>query len=134
MRSALFLIAVVAIASGCDNGGPGETEKAAIRAVVATKRGSAFHKFPAEPKSVRCSLNMGGPAPGIVVSGTCATIVDMAPDGSALVRFKETWDGRDFSVNGSRARPGLSHTCDFAVTKVGHASSVRDYGDIYSVP
>ena len=134
MRIALFLVAVVAIVSGCDNGGSRDKEKAAITAVVATKRGSAFSRFPSEPKSVRCSLNMGGPAPGIEVSGTCATIVDVASDGSARVRFKETWDGRDFSVNPDPARPGLSHTWDFRVNKSGHVSSVRDYGHMYSVP
>ncbi len=134
MRSAVFLIALVVIVGGCDHGVSKGKEKAAIKGVVATTRGSAFTRFPSQPKSVRCSLNMGGPAPGIKVSGTCATIVDVASDGSARVRFKETWDGRDFRANGDPARPGPSHTWDFRVTKAGHVSSVSDYGDIYSVP
>ena len=134
MRSAVLLIAVVVIVSGCDDGRSKDKEKAAITRVVATKRGSAFTRFPSEPKSVPCSLNMGGPSPGIEVSGTCATIVDVASDGSARVRFKETWDGRDFSVNDDPARAGLSHTWEFRVNEAGRVSSVREYGHIYSAP
>ncbi len=90
-------------------------------------------RFPATPKSVRCRLNMGGPAPGTRIPGTCATIVDIAADGSAVVRFRQTWDSHDFIVNG-RERGELTHTWDFTVTKAGRISSARDYGAIYSVP
>jgi hypothetical protein len=133
MKGLVWVAAFAVIVSGCDSGHTGEKEQAAIRTVAATKQGSVSQQFPVEPKSVRCSLNMGGPAPGIRVQGTCATIVDIAPDGSALVRFRETWDGHDFNVNG-RVRPGLSHTWDFTLTKAGRNSSARDYGDTYSAP
>ena len=76
---------------------------------------------------------MGGPYPGIRIPGSCATTVDMHSDGSAVVRFTETWDSHDFVVN-RRARGKLMHTWDFTVTAGGRISSTRDYGDTYSVP
>jgi hypothetical protein len=133
MKAAWLLAALAVIGSGCDNGGAGEREKAAIRAVAGTKQGALAHQFPATPTSVRCRLNMGGPYPGIRIPGTCATTVDMYSDGSAVVRFTETWDSHDFVVN-QRARGKLMHTWDFTVTKGGRISSTRDYGDMYSVP
>jgi hypothetical protein len=132
----LSLTALALLGGGCDSGGgASKQEKAAIRAVAASFRPgrSLTEQFPASPKSVRCTLNMGGPHPGIRVPGTCATIVTIAPDGSAVVRFKETWDSHDFIVN-ARPRGELSHTWDFTVTKAGRISSARDYGAVHSVP
>jgi len=75
------------------------------------------------------------------VQGICTTLVIFAPDGSAAVLFRETWDGRNFEPNpgGScSARTGpcnpapppytRMHTWEFTVTK-GNVSSNRNYGD-----
>lgn len=130
----LLFAALALIGSGCDSGVREQKEKAAIRAVSLSPEGFRIsQQFPATPKSVHCNLNMGGPAPGIRVSGTCATIVSVAADGSAVVGFRQTWDSHDFIVN-ARARGELMHTWDFTVAKDGHISSNKDYGAIYSAP
>ena len=65
------------------------------------------------------------------MSGTCATIVDVASDGSARVRFKETWDGRDFRANGttivlvSHSPALVSEFCDRAIW-IDHGHLMRE--------
>jgi hypothetical protein len=131
MKAVVPLLAALAvIASGCDNGGGGKQQQAALGAVVATQQGLyVSRQFPTTPKSVRCLIRGGGPAPGIRIPGTCATLVNIAADGSAVVRFRETWDGRRFHGPGSSARPTLKHTWEFTVSKGGRARPSRDYGD-----
>jgi hypothetical protein len=83
--------------------------------------------FPAQPKSVSCVIQGGGP--GLQVHGTCASRVQSAADGSAVAAFVETWDGRAFHGPGSDAKPGLSHTWEFHVNKAQQVTSSRSFGD-----
>jgi hypothetical protein len=131
MRGAFVLLAALAvIASGCDNQESGKQEQVALKAVAATSRAqSVSPQFPPTPKSIPCVIRGGGPAPGIRVPGTCATLVTITGNGSAVVRFRETWDGHRFFGSGSSRRAGLTHTWEFTVTKAGLVRSNRDYGD-----
>jgi len=124
----LLVAAVVVVGSGCNNRGDGEKEPVAVKAVFETNL-SMSGLFPTTPKTVRCVIPGGGPAPGIRIPGTCTTLVTIAGDGSAVVRLRETWDGHHFNGPGSSARPGLEHTWEFTVTKSGRVRSSRDYGD-----
>ena len=68
--------------------------------------------FPRRPGSVGCRIGEGGPVTR-EVAGRCETHVALAGDGSAVVRFVERWDGRDFRGQGSPATPGLQHAWRF---------------------
>jgi hypothetical protein len=63
------------------------------------------------------------------VPGRCLTGVALRGDGSAIVRFVETWDGRRFRGPGSTARPGLRHRWLFTVSAAGRVSGPRSSGD-----
>lgn len=141
MKAVLFLAALAVIGSGCENGAR-KKEQAAIKAVLATQQGLyVSRQFPSSPKSVRCVIR--GERRNIRVPGTCTTLVILAPDGSAAVLFRETWDTRVFDAAAygmscphapcplTRRQPyGRMHTWDFTVSKDGQVPSSRNYGDL----
>jgi hypothetical protein len=94
---------------------------------VSVAGGSLGGLFPRKPRTISCTLGVGGPSPGSAISGTCETRVKVEGR-SAVVEFIERWDSRDFRMNTSRTGE-LTHTWEFSVSKTGHVTAGRDYGD-----
>lgn len=132
-RGLLLLIAPTLLAAcggSHTTGGRRADPEAVIRSAMSSPAGRAIGLeglFPAQPKSVSCVIQGGGP--GLQVHGTCASRVRSAADRSAVATFVETWDGRVFHGPGSDATPGLSHTWEFHVSKAQQVTSSRSFGD-----
>jgi hypothetical protein len=102
---------------------------AAIDAVLSSRQGAAMAElFSRRPGSVSCRISEGGPVTQ-EVAGRCETHVALADDGSAVVRFVETWDGRDFRGQGSPAAPGLHHAWWFTLSRSGTVRGPKSSGD-----
>ena len=129
---AAMLAATPLLACG-DGAPPVQTgaQSAAVHSVLASPQGAGFAgQFSRTPRALACAIRGGGPAPGIRVPGRCSTAVVLRGDGSALVRFVETWDGRRFRGPGSAARPGLRHGWLFTVSPTGGVRAPRSWGDV----
>lgn len=94
--------------------GPGD----AIRAVLASSAVGSSTIFPVAAGSQTCQIKGGGPAPGIVVPGTCRTEVE-ASGPNYVVRFVEAWDASRFHYAGEPSSGELQHTWSFAVSATG---------------
>jgi hypothetical protein len=136
LSRALLLAFSSALLAACGSSHPpagqSDDQQALIRAAMSSPAGTAAgleELFPRKPESVRCVIHGGGPPPGLQVSGTCASRVRSDADGSSLVSFVETWDGRAFHGPGSEAKPGLSHTWEFHVNGSDQVTSNRSFGD-----
>ena len=131
MKAALILAGMALIAAGCDHG-PIKAEKAALQAVSSDARGRGLAEFfPAKAKTESCSIRMGGPVPNRRVPGTCTTSVKVDSNGSATVRFRESWDREDFHAQpGSSRRRAQSHAWTFVVAKTGRVIGSSEDGDV----
>jgi hypothetical protein len=83
--------------------------------------------FPKDETSVPCVIHGGGP--GLRVHGSCSSKVTSTADGTGIVRFAETWDGRNFRGPGSPATPGRSHTWEFDLNHANKVLRSRSFGD-----
>ena len=70
------------------------------------------------PGSRDCEIRGGGPAPGIVVAGTCGTEV-IATASGYVVRLTEMWDGSLFHLAGEASSGQLMSTWSFTVSSIG---------------
>jgi hypothetical protein len=77
--------------------------------------GSQYDLFPRKAASVACRIPAGG-VTSHDVPGRCVTRVTLRNDGSATVKFVETWG------NGA-----ASYTMEFIMAKTGHITE-RNYG------
>jgi hypothetical protein len=120
----LGLVVLAVAAGGCGGSGNGARGREAVRQVLASPQGhylvstqnGPYSLFPSKPASVPCHIPAGG-VTSRLLPGTCATLVTVRKDGSAVVRFVETWG------NGI-----ASYTMEFSVAKSGHITGHRDYG------
>ena len=90
----------------------------AIGAVFASSAVGSSTIFPVAAGSQTCQIKGGGPAPGIVVPGTCRTEVE-ASGPNYVVRFVEAWDASRFHYAGEPSSGELQHTWSFAVSATG---------------
>jgi hypothetical protein len=129
---ALSCALLAACGSGPSAGGRRLDDQALIRAAMSSPAATAAgleELFPPKPESRPCVIHGGGPPPGLRLRGTCASQVRTAAEGSSVVSFVETWDGRAFHGPGSDAKPGLSHTWEFHVKGPDQVTSNRSFGD-----
>jgi hypothetical protein len=122
---------LVACSSGHHAGGRSQDQQALIQAAMTSPAGTAAgveELFPRKPQSRPCVIHGGGPPPGLRIRGTCASRVQSG-DGSSVVSFVETWDGRSFRGPGSDPKPGLSHTWEFHLNGSNEVTSSRSFGD-----
>jgi len=118
---------IVAVASSCRAGAP--AERGLIHAVATSRQGASLApSFPASPASVSCVIIGGGPAPGIRVPGTCASIVLPTGGSGGTVQFLETWRATEFSGPGSPRTGRLWHVWRFALSPKGQVLSVQSSG------
>jgi len=126
----LSSVILTACGGGHSSGSRSPDPQALIRAVMSSAAGMAVgieQLFPKQPVSTPCVIRGGGP--GLRVRGACASRVKTIGDGSSVVSFVETWDGRTFHGPGSTAKPGLSHTWEFHVDSSRQVTSSRSFGD-----
>ncbi len=93
----------------------------ALRVVLdspSVKGSSLFAIFPRRMSKQPCSIHGGGPAPGIAISGICATIVQVKGELDE-VDFVESWNAKDFHAANDAAAGWLSHTWMFVVDRRG---------------
>ena len=114
LRAGLVVVVLAVSAVGCGGSASGRANEA-VRQVLA-RSGNPWHLFPSKPASVRCRIPAGG-VTSRLLPGTCATLVTVRKDGSAVVRFVETWG------NGA-----ASYTMEFSVARSGRVTGHRDYG------
>ena len=102
--------------------------EAALRAVLESPAGSISASFPKTIASESCDIHGGGPAPGIVVPGTCRTEVEVSGS-NYIVRFVETWDARVFHYAGEPSSGELHHVWPFLVDPNGIVTQQPDSGN-----
>ena len=94
--ASLFLCAI--LVAGC--GGSRHIAAADRTAILAAQRYNGYLRaFPAGPGSKACRIPMGGPAPGLVLSGQCSTSVSKSQR-SVRIEFIER------SHNGKKVQSG----------------------------
>ena len=111
LPAAVFAMLVVAC-------GAASTEDRASKAAQEAKDPTGlFNIVPSKPASMPCKIPAGG-VTSHFVPGTCQTSVGLRKDGSAVVRFIETWG------NGA-----VSHTWRVVVSKSGRIVAQSEYGE-----
>jgi hypothetical protein len=139
-RRMLILPTVMLLFVACSNPTPNSTshnvgspssgldEQAAVRAAL----GSSFVPsglFPNTSGRLGCTIQGGGPAPGLRLAGTCATSAAQDSTGVWTVTFTEYWDARQFHYQGEPATGQLSHSWTVLVAKNGQVTFAGDRGN-----
>ena len=131
VRTVLMVLATVTLAA-CNTSTAEPNTDAAIRAVlVASGFADSSQTFPEKPGQMACTIQGGGPAPGIRVPGTCQTSVAWYRS-EFLVTLTEYWDASAF--HGGDADPShgqLSYSWRY---KVDGASKVTFVGTSGNFP
>jgi hypothetical protein len=135
MPVAIVVFALMACLSACDRAQapPGSAGESYVAMAMQSPAGKALglSLFPKEAGTTNCTIRGGGPPPGILVPGVCATRV-LVRGNEATVQFKESWNARRFYA-GSFRHGRLSHTWEITVSKQAapgdHVIGVREYGD-----
>lgn len=100
----------------------------AIRAVLSSPTGGSFAQYPKTIGSQACEIRGGGPAPGILIAGTCRT--EAEPIGSSYkVSFTFTWDAGLFHYAGEPSSGELHHTWSFILDASGTVVAQPDSGN-----
>jgi hypothetical protein len=90
----------------------------AIRTVQQAPAASMFVSFPTTAASRACDIRGGGPAPGLLLAGTCRT--DVQPSGSGyVVTFAISWDAQQFHLAGEPSTGQLQHSWTFTIDADG---------------
>jgi hypothetical protein len=89
----------------------------AVRAVM-TSPESGWGLFPTSVGSQACQIRGGGPAPGILVPGTCRTEIETRGSGYS-VKFTELWDAGTFHYATEPGSGELHHSWSFLVSATG---------------
>lgn len=104
------------------------TVATAIRAVQQSPAASMFASFPDTAASKTCDIRGGGPAPGLLIQGTCRT--DVQERGSSyVVTFTITWDARQFHLAGEPSSGQLQHSWPFVIDAAGVVTPGQDSGN-----
>ena len=119
--------------AGSNRTGGGTSAAAADQAVTRVQTASAAGGFTGCPRTLGVGSYViygGGPAPGMRVTGTCATAVSLRPHGRlrAVVTFTESWPWKSFHYSGTPQRR-LHHSWRFGVLASGHVVQMGDSGD-----
>jgi hypothetical protein len=94
------------------------TPEDAVRVVETTSTFGRPAMFPSSAGSQPCEIRGGGPAPGMIVPGTCRTEIEVSGS-TFVVRFVELWDGARFHLAGEATGGELQHIWSFTVTATG---------------
>jgi hypothetical protein len=100
----------------------------AIRAVQQSPAASMFVSFPQTAASIACDIRGGGPAPGLLVSGTCRTDVQASGSGY-VVTFTIAWDARQFHLTGEPSSGQLQHSWPFVIDASGAVTPGLESGN-----
>ena len=129
IRTVLVVLASVTLAA-CSTSPAEPNTDAAIRAVlVASGFADSSQAFPQQPGQMACTIQGGGPYPGIRVPGTCET--SAVWNGSLfVVTFTEVWDASAFHDGDFDPGTGqLSHSWQYKVGGSGNVTFVGDWGN-----
>lgn len=135
----LMLTAVILLFTACTYATPntsrsegsrssGLSEEAAVRAAL----GSSLVPsglFSSASGRLGCTIQGGGPAPGLRLASTCTTSATQDSSGVWIVTFTEYWDARQFHYQGEPATGQLSHSWTVRVDKNGQVSFAGDRGN-----
>jgi hypothetical protein len=125
----LVVLAVVALV-GCATSSTEPNPANAIQKVLAASGFSASSQtFPDEPGESACTIQGGGPYPGIRVPGSCQTSVFW--NGSVFfVTLTEYWDASAFHGGDTDPYQGqLSHSWRYTVDGAGKVTLLADSGN-----
>jgi hypothetical protein len=100
----------------------------AIRAVQQSPVASMFASFPTTAGSKACDIRGGGPAPGMLVPGTCRTDVQASGSGY-VVTFTIVWDASQFHLESDPGFGPLQHSWPFAIDATGAVAPGSDSGN-----
>jgi len=100
----------------------------AIRAVQQSPVASMFASFPTTSGSKACDIRGGGPAPGMLVPGTCRTDVQASGSGY-VVTFTIVWDASQFHRESDPGFGPLQHRWLFAIDATGAVAPGSDSGN-----